>query len=272
MDKLKMKKGLKWGAAVFAVSAAAFIAFSFFISSKKKACLEGEGPQAIEACTFLIEGHTSGYKAECLSRRAYLLAKEGKWDQVVADQNEVVALKASAQVPPALMLSAYESLADVASRQGDAAGLEKYLELAARSGSKRPEVYLALSEIYSGEKKFQEALGLLETAGGLQAEKKHPYYNDLASAYEGLNDYGKAYDALKTALDIPAPRPVLAATAKHMGFVCYELKRYKDAEIYLGYTLKAGLDCPECALLLTTIRESLDPTAGPAVRSRRKRR
>ena len=50
---------------------------------------------------------------------------------------------------------------------------------------------------------------------------------------------------------------MLADTAKHMGLVCFELKRYKEAELYLGYAQKSGAECPECPLLLTTIRESL---------------
>ena len=50
---------------------------------------------------------------------------------------------------------------------------------------------------------------------------------------------------------------VAEITAKQMGLICFELKRYKEAETYLGYVMKAGVDCPECPLLLTTIRESL---------------
>ena len=154
-----------------------------------------------------------------------------------------------------------------------AAEVQKYIELAAQGGSREPGIFISLAGTYIEVKKFQEALNLLERPGGLEGAKTHPYYNALAYAYEGLNDFPKAYESLKTGLTVRAPRPVLAATSKHLGFVCFELKRYKEAETYLGYTLKAGLDCPECGLLLTTIRgalEELDDSPAPMPRKKRK--
>jgi tetratricopeptide (TPR) repeat protein len=265
------KKILKWGLIIFLVSGAAFIAFNFFLSFKKKDCLEGKGQQAIEACTFLINGHTSSYRAEYLIRRAELLEKENRLDEVIADLNEVISLRSLAQVTPERVVAAYGSLVRLNYKKGDLAEVRKYLELAVQNGSKEPEIYVSLAGIYVEEKKYQEALNLLETAGGFEQAKKHPYYNAQASAYEGLNDYKKAYAALKTGLTVPAPRPVLAATSKHLGLVCFELKSYKEAELYLNYSLKAGLDCPECALLLTTIRGALEPSEEPVRRVRRPR-
>ncbi|MBI4350504.1 MAG: hypothetical protein HY550_03605 [Elusimicrobia bacterium] len=269
---MPIKKLIKWGALVFAVSGAGFIAFSFFLSAKKKDCLEGEGRKAAAACTFLIENHTAGYKGAYLLRRAQLLEKDESWDGVVSDLNELLAIKVAGQVSPEQVLAAYESLAAVHARKGAAAEALKFAELAAQNGSKNPGIYLSLAGAFLQEKKFSEALGLLETAGGLEGAKKHPYYNALASAYEGLDDFPKAYGALKAGLGVRAPRPVLAATSKHMGLVCYELKRYKEAELYLGYTLKAGLDCPECVLLQTTIRLALQEDELPDPRPEKKRK
>jgi len=268
-----MKKITKWLLIALAVAGAAFIAFNLFLSVKQKDCLEGDGPKAIEACSFLINKHSAGSRPDYLVKRAQLLEKDSEWDKVISDLNELIAMKVSAQVPHDRILAAYESLYRTHLRKGDSAEFKKYLELAAQNGSKEPKVYLSLAEIYVEDKKPQEALGLLDTASGLVKVKDHQFYNALASAYEGLNDYEKAYGALKTGLAVSAPRPVLAATAKHLGFVCFELKRYKEAETYLGYVLKAGLDCPECGLLLTTIRGALEPPdEQPAGRAKKKRR
>lgn len=267
-----MKKYTKWIFMAFALSGAAFIAFNFFLDAKKKDCQGGSGAQAIEACTFLIGKHTSGFKGPYLLRRAQLLEKEGKWDEVLADLNELLAINVAAQLPPAQLLAVYESLIKVQSRKGSSAETRKYLELAVQNGSRSPEIYISLAETYMAEKKFQEALNLLETAGAFEGAKNHPYYNTQASAYEGLNDFTRAYDSLKAGLTVRAPRPVLAATSKHLGLVCFELKRYKEAETYLGYTIKAGLECPECALLMTTIRGALAEYDVPAPRVKKARK
>ena len=198
-----------------------------------------------------------------------MLGIENDWDRAASDLNDVIALKYSTQSPPAWVVYAYESLGKINSGKGNSAEARKYFELAAQNGSKEPEVYISLAKVYVEEKKFQEALNLLETAGGFDLAKTHPYYNAQASAYEGLNDFAKAYASLRAALLISAPRPVLADTAKHLGLVCFELKLYKEAETYLDYTLRAGVECLECNLLLTAIRESLDPGPRPAKRSRR---
>ncbi len=267
-----MKKYIKWGFLVFALSGAAFIAFNLYLDAKKKDCQGGSGAQAIEACTFLIGKHTSGFKGPYLLRRAQLLEKEGKWDEVLADLNELLSINIAAPLPPAQLLAAYESLIKVQSRKGASAETRKYLELAVQNGSRAPEIYISLAETYIAEKKFQEALNLLETSGAFEGAKNHPYYNAQASAYEGLNDFSRAYDSLKTGLTVRATRPVLAATSKHLGLVCFELKRYKEAETYLGYTIKAGLECPECALLLTTIRGALEEDESPSRPAKNKRR
>ena len=269
---MPIKRILKWGVIVFAVSGAAFVAFNYFLAAKKKSCLEGEGRQAMEACSFLISGHTVGLKSHYLARRAQLLQKGERWDEAAADLNELLAIKSAGKSSPGWVLASYEALAKVHKKKGNSAEVRKYLELAAQNGSKDPGVYISLAEVYLEEKKFQEALNLLEAAGGLEQAKKHSYYNAQAYAYEGLNDFAKAYAALKAGLTVPAPRPVLAATSKHLGLVCFELKRYKEAELYLGYTIKAGLDCPECGLLLTTIRGALEPSEEPVRRVKRPRK
>ena len=105
---MPIKKIMKWGVLVFAVSTAGFIAFSYYLNARKKDCLEGEGRKAVEACTFLISRHTAGYKAEYLLRRARLSEKAESWDEVLADLNELLAIKVAAQVPPEQVLAAYE--------------------------------------------------------------------------------------------------------------------------------------------------------------------
>jgi|GEM_PF-1936017 len=261
-----MKKILKWGLIVFFAAGAFFVASSFYLDAKRKGCTEGVGRQAIEDCGFLIKGHTAGYSAEYLLRRAQLLEKEKRWDEVISDLNQVISSKEKVQ--PAQVLAAYTSLVRINSQKGNSAEVRKYLELAVQNGSKDPGILIGLAGIYIEEKQFQEALGLLAGAGEVDKARKHPYYNMLASAYEGLNDYQKAYAALKEALTVSAPRPVLAATSKHLGLVCFELKSYKEAETYLSYSLRAGLDCPECGLLLTTIRGALEPSAAPVRRAK----
>ena len=267
-----MKKYTKWIFMFFALSGAGYIAFSFFMAGKKKDCLEGTGSAAVEACTFLIGNHTSIFKGPYLLRRAALQEKAGKWDDVLADLNELLAINVSAPLKPEQLVAVYESLVKVQDRKGSSAETRKYLELAVQNGSKTPEIYVTLAQTYIAEKKFQEAVNLLENAGRFDGARKHPYYNALADAYEGLGDFMKAYEALKTGLAVPAPRPVLAATSKHLGLVCFELKSYKEAETYLGYTIKAGQPCPECALLMTTIRGALAEYDRPVSRPKKTRK
>jgi len=163
-----MKKYIKWGMIVFAVSGAAYLALNILLSARRKDCLEVDGTKAIEACTFLINNHTSSYRAGYLVRRATLLEKAGRWDEVLADLSEIISMKVSGQVPPEQILAAYESLVKISLKKGDTAGVKKYLELSAQNGSKDPEVYISLARIYMEDKKFQEALNLLETAGGFE--------------------------------------------------------------------------------------------------------
>ncbi len=254
-----MNRRIISGVIILAAAGMIYTASSLFTSYKKKSCLEKEGSRAIEACTYIISGRASGSKGRYLVRRAELLEKEKRWDELLSDLNAIVALKGSEQARPEWVLAAYEALGKIYAKRGNTAEVKKYLELATLSGSKDLEIYVSLAEAYIEDKKFQEALSLLEIAGGLGKAKKHPYYNALAYSYEGLSDSNKAYDALKTGLSVPAPRPVLAATSKHLGLVCFDLQRYREAEMYLGYTLRVGLDCPECVLLLTTIRGALEP-------------
>lgn len=264
-----MKKFLKWAAVIFGLSAASFAALAFLVNSKKDACLKGEGRPAMEACGFLLDNYPASRRAEFHARRAALYDTAGRENESVADLKALVALKEQGFAPQPLLLSAYEALVKAYDRRGDQAERRKYMELAAAGGSRVQEIHVALAGQYAEEKRGEEALKLLETAAGL-GKPGHPYYNALASAHEALNDYPKAYDDLKTGLTVNAPRPVLAETAKHLGLVCYELKRYQEAETYLAYALRAGAACPECGLLLTTIRGSLAPA--PAPRQKKKLR
>lgn len=259
-----MKKPVIIAAVVLALAGAGYLAFSVFSASREKTCMEGEGSDAVDACTFLISWRGESYKRDALARRAQLHKKNKKWDRVISDLNELLAMKTSAPVPPEKTLAAYEALAEAYSEYGSAGDARKYLELATQGGSAQPALYISLAQALLKDKRFSEALALLDTvarfelSGTLEKTLKHPYYNTRASVYEGSADFGKAYGALKTALTVPAPRPVLAATSKHLGLVCFELKRYREAQLYLGYTLKAGLKCPECELLLTAMHGSLD--------------
>lgn len=266
-----MSKFFKLAAGVLGAAAVAAAALLLLNNAKRGACLKGEGRQAVEACTFLLDKYPAAYRAGLLSRRAALYAKLGRQDEGAADLKAVAALAAPGQADKALLLAAYESLVKFYADRADQAETRKYLELAAAAGSADPAVYVALAEEYSAEKRGAEALKLLEKARPL-GKPGHPYYNAQASAYESAGDYAKAYDALKTGLTVNAPRPVLAATAKHLGLVCYELKRWQEAETCLSYALRAGAVCPECGLLLTTIRESLAPETAPAKRVKKKGR
>lgn len=264
-----MAKFLKFGAIAAGAAVAAAAGLLLFANAKRSACLKGEGREAIDACTFLLGKAPASYRAELLSRRAALNGKIGRQNDYLADLEAVAALKDTGLATKAQLLGAYEPLAGLYSERSDQASARKYLELAAAAGSADPAVYIALANEYSGEKRGAEALKLLETALPL-GKPGHPYYNALAVAHEAANDYAKAYDALQEGLKVRAPRPVLAETAKHLGLVCYELKRWQEAETYLSYALRAGASCPECGLLLTTIRESLAPA--PAARGKKKRR
>lgn len=250
-----MAKVMKWMLVVLGVAGAASALVSSHISSKKTGCLSGQGKPAMEACGFLIKWQTGANRAEALFKRSKLYAIQGLHEREIADLEAIVPLLGAAGLPPARRAEIYVALSVAAGRKGDQAASVKYSEQAVQAGTSDPQVYLALAGAYIEAGRFQESVSLLENAGGV--EKKHPYYNTLAAAYGGLGDYGRAYEALKTGLTVKAPRPVLAETAKHMGLVCFELKRYKEAAVYLNYAQRSGANCPECPLLLTTIKESL---------------
>lgn len=259
-----MKKILKWVGVLLGVSAAVSVALSLFVSSKKKACLQGEGWPAMEACSFLVNWQTGTDKAEYLFRRAQLRAKGQMWDGELADLEAAAAAGLDAGLAKERLALIYGGLVKAYGLKGDAPAVVRSAGLAVQAGIADPEIHIALAGAYIEEKKFTEAVELLDRAGGLPNARKHPYYNTLAAAYGGLGEYEKAYDALKTALTVPAPRPVLASTSKNMGLACFELKRYSEAETYLSYALRAGAECPECGLLLTTIRGALEPAPRPS--------
>lgn len=262
-----MMKILKWAGVIFGLSAASFAALLILNGVKRSGCLKGEGRGAVQACTFLLENYPAAYRPELLARRARLYEQTGSLDAMLGDLNALAGLKDSGLAPQPMLLGAYEALVKAYGQRGDAAGVRKYLELASGAGTKDASIYISLAGEYSAEKRSGEALKLLAAADALGTPKGHPYYNALASAYEGEGDFAKAYDALKSGLTVNAPRLTLAETSKHLGLVCYELKRWPEAETYLAYALRAGAPCLECGLLLTTIRESL----APAPRGKKKR-
>jgi tetratricopeptide (TPR) repeat protein len=265
-----MMKLLKWAGIVFGVSAASFAVLLVLNNMKRSACLQGEGRDAVKACTFLLDNYPAAYRADLLARRARLHEQTGRPDKMLADLKAVAEMKDSGLATKPVLLGAYEGLVKVYAAGGDEAEARKYRELAAAEGTKEAAIYISLAEVNAEEKRPGEARKLLEAAAALPQAKGHPYYNALASTCEAEGDYAKAYDALKSGLTVSAPRPVLAATSKHLGVVCYELKRWKEAETYLAYAIRAGAPCLECGLLLTTIRESLAPA--PVVRVKKKRK
>lgn len=237
------------------VCAAAFAAFKVMVDSRKAACLNGEGRPAMEACGTLVKWGTGAAKAEALFKRSRLYARQQLHDREFSDLEKILPVINSGGLAPARRSEIYAALALGSTRKGDAAASLKYSELAVQADASNPEVYLSLAGAYIDANRPADAAALLEKAAGM--EKKHPYYNALAAAYSATGEYTKAYAALKEALKLKAPRPVLASTAKQMGMVCFELKSYKEAELYLSYAQRSGADCPECPLLLTAIRESL---------------
>lgn len=251
-----MKKAIKPLVTIILIAAVAFVGVNLLLSSKTTACFGSKGKPAVDACSFLIKWKSGAEKGEALYRRSRLYAEGSVWDKEQADLESIVSMQ-GAGLSRERMAYVYVGLAAAYGRKGDEAGALKNAELAVQQGITDPGVFLSLAGAYIEAKQYRSAVALLESAPIPDAEKGHPYYNALAAAYGGGGDYAKAYYALKKGLEIKAPRPVLAATAKQMGLVCFELKRYKEAETYLGYVVRVGGDCPECPLLLTTIRESL---------------
>lgn len=234
-----------------------YVGLLVLTNMKEEACFSAKGKPATDACSFLIKWRSGHDKAEALYRRSRLYSEGSLWDKELADLEAILAIK-DASLSKERMAYVYVGLAVASGRKGDQAALVKYSEQAVKEGITDPGVFISLAGSYIEAKQYRQAVTLLEAAPIPDKEKGHPYYNALAAAYSGAGDYPRAYYALKKVLkDVKAPRPVLAVTAKQMGLICFELKRYKEAETYLGYAMKAGGDCPECPLLLTTIRESL---------------
>jgi tetratricopeptide (TPR) repeat protein len=250
-----MSNIVKWALIALAVVAAGYAALRVMANTQKETCLNGEGRPAMEACSFVVKWGGGDTKTEALFKRSRLYARQQLHERERADLEAILPAVNSAGLTPARRAEIYAALSAAYGRGGDQEKALKYSELAVQTGGSGPAVYLALAGAYIDLGRHAEAVALLEKAEGL--EKNHTYYNALAAAYSGKGDYRAAYAALKAALKVKAPRPVLAATAKQMGMVCFELKLYKEADLYLGYAQRSGADCPECPLLLTAIRESL---------------
>ncbi|MDA8132653.1 MAG: hypothetical protein M0011_14210 [Elusimicrobia bacterium] len=240
-------------------AAGGYVWMTIMAGAKKDACFGTMGKPAVDACSFIIRWRGGSAKADALYRRSRLYANGESWDAEKADLEALLAMKDSGDLNKERLSNVYVGLALIYTRRGDDSAARKYSELAVQTGNAGQGVYVSLAGAYIEAKQYKQAVDLLLGASIPEAEKKHPYYNALASAYGGMGDYARAYYALKKGLAVNAPRAELAATAKQMGLVCFELKRYKEAETYLGYAQRAGAECPECPLLLTTIRESLMP-------------
>ena len=238
---------------------AGFVWLNVLTGSKRETCFNMTGKHAVDACAFVIRWRGGSEKAEALYRRSRLYAAGEAWDDEKADLDALLAMKDSAGLGKERLTNVYVGEALLASRKGDEASARKYSELAVQTGNAGAGVYISLAGAYIEAKQYKQAVDLLTGASIPDTEKGHPYYNALAAAYGGLGDYARAYYALKSGLAVKAPRPVLASTAKQMGLVCFELKRYKEADTYLSYAQRSGAECPECPLLLTTIRDSLAP-------------
>ncbi len=254
MDKAKLVKN----SVMFIVTAVlAFALLHIWAGFDRTSCLSGTGDSAVSACSFLINLPLGGDKAEALYRRSRLYSADSDWKDERADLERILS-GGVAGLPKERQAQIYTALAAVSSRLQDKASVVKYSELAVDSGASDPGIYLAVADAFIDGKQYDRAVDILLKAPIPAGQKTHPYYDALAAAYSGMGNYAGAYEALGTALrNVKAPRPVLAATAKQMGLVCYELKRYDEAKLYLGYAVKAGVDCPECPLLLTTINGSL---------------
>ncbi len=254
MDKAKLVKN---SVMLIATAVLAFALLRIWAGFDRTSCFSGTGDSAVSACSFLINWPVGGDKAEALYRRSRLYSAGSDWKDEKADLERIVS-GGAAGLARERRAQVYTALAAVSARLQDEASVVKYSELAVDSGSADPGIYLAVADAFIDGKQYARAADVLLKAPIPAGQKTHPYYDALAAAYSGMGNYAGAYEALDTALrSVKAPRPVLAATAKQMGLVCFELKRYDEAKLYLGYAVKAGADCPECPLLLTTINGSL---------------
>lgn len=254
MDKAKF---IKNSVLLAVLAGLAFGLIRVRAGTAKTDCFSGTGDDAVSACSFLINWPVGGDKDEALYRRSRLYSASSDWKAEKADLQRILS-GGMAGLAKGRQAQVYTALAAVSARLQDEASVVKYSRLAVDSGSSDPGIYLAVADAFLDGKQYSQAADILLKAPIPADQKDHPYYDALAAAYSGMGNYAGAYEALGTALrNVKAPRPVLAATAKQMGLVCFELKRYDEAKLYLGYAVKAGADCPECPLLLTTINGSL---------------
>lgn len=255
-----MKKYLKMAALAAAAFAAAFGAFAGLKKYKRAECFGGASPQALAACGWLLERAGAPERAALYERRAAIYAKAGRRELLAADLRALAGLAEAGAATREQALRAYEALARLGGEAGGQAEAAKYRELAAAAGSADPAVLVPLAEARSEAGDWAGARKLLSAARG---DRDHAYYNALATVQEGEGDYPGAYATLKAALALPGGKEALGETARHLGSVCYELKKYGEARTYLSYARDSGVPCLECGLLLTILREKA-PAAAPA--------
>lgn len=236
----------------------------FYIKSRIQTCVEGTSPQALEACTFLIDRlHSDPMVATFLASRGMLQDKSGKKAEALSDYKAMVELSdaGKSRLPADTLLLTYERLSSLGAELGELEISRTYTELAIANGSRSPQVYMTKGLIDAASKQFPEAianlkrseeLGFLDLPEANVAQLLYTY----GWAYLESGNYPLAFQYLYKAEPLMTDSKGRERINKKLGRACYLAKLYPEAKQRLQSVLDSGAQCPDCSDMLALIAQA----------------
>lgn len=207
------------------------VLIGLFLRGKEKTCKRDAGPEAIEACSFLILAYPSDSKrAEFLLRRAGQYFKIDSYKEGMKDFNTLLELNESEKVvlTTGEISGVYESLAILNLKLNNEGETLKYVNLSIQNGSKNPMLYMIKGEINIKRKKYSIALINFKIAENLKFNNPDLYFN-FGVIYNAMGKYGNAYRSLKR-VDVKKYSPhKVARYHKLLGVSAHKLSFYEEA-------------------------------------------
>ncbi|MDO8805274.1 MAG: hypothetical protein Q7R35_12695 [Elusimicrobiota bacterium] len=250
-----------------------FAALTVLLRYKSKACTKGSGPEAIEACSFMINYFPADFmKVLFLSTRVSHYEKAGNKTEALADLVRIAKLWDSGRVKASdkTRLFVYDRLATLNSELGKEADVKKYSDLAIKIGTKEPAVYVSRAAFYINTMQYREAIEDLKQAEQMGYDKPPLFFN-YGAAYLKLGDHASAFPRLYKAEQLMSAPEDKARLNRMLGQACFETKRDAEARQRLQSVLDSGVPCPECSEMVAIISQRALPAPAVKPRARSKR-
>jgi tetratricopeptide (TPR) repeat protein len=170
-----------------------------FVRGKSKSCWKDASPEAIEACSFLINCFPSNsMRAKVIMQRAGQYSEIDSYRNGINDYNALLKFNESKQVDLTVeeLREVYEGLAILNSKLHYDKETLKYVNDAIQNGSKNSALYMIKGEINLKRKKYSKALLDFKIAEKLKLNTPELHFN-FGVIYSSLRKYKDAYRSLK---------------------------------------------------------------------------